>query len=219
MIFPIVVPMNVDVDVLVDLSVVLRDADFVTEKSFQSFLERAEFSQCLRMVDTGPNVFFIDMLLAVFTNNFVLSVELGSVVGQEIVVSDFQEFLHSSYNGFIFLICESQCPSSPGVIIFHGENGYPVKHGEISLDELIRTSPFKPFPFLLCPLFRFNDTSSYEYSGNGSRVDAFRSLLIPKADIYKLRNRKRSEAGFLPYLYNNVFQPRGSFLWTSTRPF
>jgi len=65
----------------------------VVQESFQSFLEGAEFPHRLRMVDAGPDVLFVDVILAVFSDGLVLPGELRPVVSQQVVVPDFQECL------------------------------------------------------------------------------------------------------------------------------
>ena len=60
----------------------------MVEKTFQSFLECTEFSHRLGMMYACPDVFFIDVVLAVFSDGLVLPAELRSVVCEEVVVSD-----------------------------------------------------------------------------------------------------------------------------------
>jgi hypothetical protein len=74
------------------------------EKSFQSFLEGAEFPHGLWMMYACPNVLFIDMVLAVFSDGLVLSTELGSIVGEEVIVPDLEECSHSFDDGGVFLV-------------------------------------------------------------------------------------------------------------------
>ena len=113
---------------------------------------------------TCPDVFFINVGLAVFSDGLVPPAELRSIVGEKVVVPDFEECFHSFDDGGVFLVSESYCPSFAGVIIFHGEKRNTVEHRQISLDEMVGTSPFEMSPFDLCAFLRFNDTSSDEDS-------------------------------------------------------
>ena len=50
------------------------------QESFQAFLEGAEFPHGLRMVNAGPDVFLVDVVLAIFSDGMVLLFELRPVV-------------------------------------------------------------------------------------------------------------------------------------------
>jgi len=156
------------------------------QESFQSFLESTEFSHSLRMMNTRPNMFFIDVFLTVFTDNFVFSAKLRSVICKEIIISDFEEFLHPSNHGFISLISQPYCPSTSGAIIFCSKEWNTVKLGDICLTQLIWMSPFKSFPVFLSTFFRFNYTSSNQYPRYRPRDYPLSFILVFKANVNNL---------------------------------
>jgi hypothetical protein len=84
MIFPVVIPMNIDIDVMIDVRFISGCPKDIVEKSIQSFLESAEFSHGLWMMHARRDVFFNDVGLAVFSDGLVLPVELGSVVCEKV---------------------------------------------------------------------------------------------------------------------------------------
>jgi hypothetical protein len=72
--------MNVDIDVMIDVRFISGCSKVMVEKSFQSFLECTEFPHGLWMMHARPDVFFIDVVLAVFSDGLILPAELGSIV-------------------------------------------------------------------------------------------------------------------------------------------
>src|SRR5512136_350498 len=104
MVFPVVIPMNVDIDVMIDVRFISGSFKIMIEKSFQSFLEGAEFSHGLWMMYACPDVPFIDMGLAIFSDCLILPAELRSVVCEEVVVPDLEECFHSIDDSCVFLI-------------------------------------------------------------------------------------------------------------------
>ena len=96
--------MNVDIDVMIDVRFISGYPKVMVEKSFQSFLEGAEFPHGLWMMYACPDVLFIDMILAVFSDGLVPPAELGSIVCEEVVVPDLEECFHSIDDSGIFLV-------------------------------------------------------------------------------------------------------------------
>ena len=131
MVFPVVIPVNIDIDQSVDVILFSCSSKVVMQESFQAFLEGAEFPHGLRMMDAGPDVFLVDVVLAVFSNGLVLPGELCPVIGQQIVVPYLQECFHSFDDGGVPLIVQSDRPSSTGIVILHGQQRDAVEHGEI----------------------------------------------------------------------------------------
>ena len=104
MVFPVVIPMNVDIDVMIDVRFISGCSKIMVEKSFQSFLEGAEFPHGLWMMYACPDVFFSDMALAIFSDDLILPAELRSIVGEKVVVPDLEECFHSVDDGGVFLV-------------------------------------------------------------------------------------------------------------------
>lgn len=88
MVFPVVIQMNLDIEVMIDVWFISGRSKVMVENSFQSFLEGTEFSHGLWMMHARPDVFFIDVVLAVFSDGLVLPAELKSIVCEEVVVPD-----------------------------------------------------------------------------------------------------------------------------------
>lgn len=84
MVFPVVILMNVDIVAMIIVRFISGCPKAMVEKSFQSFLEGAEFPHRLWMMHARPDVFFIDVSLAVFSEGIILPAELGSTVYEKV---------------------------------------------------------------------------------------------------------------------------------------
>ena len=74
--FTVVIPVNIYIDITVNLRDIPGRAQFMIQESFETLLESTKFPKCLGMMDTCSDVFFIDIFLTIFTHYSVLSTEL-----------------------------------------------------------------------------------------------------------------------------------------------
>jgi hypothetical protein len=84
MVFPVVILMNVDIEVMIDVRFISGCSKVMAEKSFQSFLEIVEFFHGLWMMYARRDVFFIGVSLAVFSEGIILPAELGSIAYEKV---------------------------------------------------------------------------------------------------------------------------------------
>lgn len=154
---PVVVPVDVDADALIDRILVSGPPEPVDQEPLHVLLERGELPQRLRMMDPGPDVLARRVLLAILAHGRVHPGELLPVVREQVLEDVGVEARHPVHHHVVGRVLDAPSPSLPRVVVLHGQDGIAIERGEVALDELVRVSPLERFVPLQGPPLRLHE--------------------------------------------------------------
>jgi len=193
----VVVEKVVSLDKRPDEKPVAGIAKFVSQKILETKPVSADFAKSFRMVDACVDVVLEDMLVPVCYQKRIFLRELRTVVCQQIVELERDEFMHSGGDGFGAFIVDYIGPCKPRVIVFHRQNRDAVEQRQIGLEKIVRVFPVEMLEFYFNFLRRFLQIVSQKYSANQGRTDLLIAAFEPELFIYEGGNRGLSKAGQL----------------------